>query len=106
MIKTAKTIKGIDIFKSVFVFSFIAFLFSLTSRVYLTNSLAVKGKELRDLTEKRSLLEKEVTRLQFIDANLSSLASIEIKARESGFSDMKDSISTIKPVTVAVLASQ
>ncbi len=72
-------------------------------RMYLTNKLAIKGKELEQLSLNKELLEKEISKISFEISSTSSISYIETEAREKGFIDYKQQIAVISPAPVAAL---
>ncbi len=71
--------------------------------MYLTNKLAIKGKELEQLSLNKELLEKEISKISFEISSTSSISYIETEAREKGFVDYKQQIAVISPAPVAAL---
>ncbi len=92
--------------KILFISTFIIFIVTLGAQVYLTNALALKSKELKELSGKKIDLQKDIAKLKYENSALSSLAYIEEQARTNGFVDMKEPINTTKPASVAVVLSQ
>lgn len=98
---TTKSTKILKIFTHLtFCFLFGSVLF----RIYCANDIAIKNEEFRNLFSQKKELEKELTKLKFIDANLSSLTDIESRALKIGFIEYNDSlamINTKEPIPVA-----
>ena len=88
---------------SVFYLTIILFALSIGMRMYLTNKLAIKGKELEQLSLNKELLEKEISKISFEISSTSSISYIETEAREKGFVDYKQQIAVISPAPVAAL---
>lgn len=96
----------LNIFKIVFRFSGVLLVVSVLLQMFITNNLAVRGAELVELDNKKSQLEKEISKLEFEDSSLSSLAYVEGKAKLLGFIKLSDNVLAIKtPSTAAVLPS-
>ena len=96
----------LNIFKIAFRFSGVLLVISVLLQMFITNKLAAKGAELVELDNKKSQLEKEISKLEFEDSSLSSLAYVEGKAKLLGFIKLSDNILAIKaPSTAAVLPS-
>jgi hypothetical protein len=86
-----------NISRSMFKLSVILFVFSIFFQVFFTNNLAIKSKDLNDLSLQKDVLHKEIARLEFEDSKASSLALIEQKAYESGFVKLEKNVLAIKP---------
>lgn len=65
--------------------SLVIFLLTLLTQLFITNDLAIKGKEIVDLDIKRVALEKEISVMQLEQSNFSSLSKIEERALKLGF---------------------
>ena len=84
--------------------SLIAFFVSILSQLYFSNSLAIKTSDLSNLHDIKVELQKEVARLEFEDSVLSSIVSVEKRAKDLGFSDNLDSVYSLDikiPVSLA-----
>jgi len=95
-----------NIFKLSFVFATFLFLSCVVCKLYLCSSLAVKNSELENTINAKKQLEKEISKLSFENSTLSSIDAVERKAREMGFIDMSERLSSIDPnapIQVAVL---
>ncbi len=84
--------------------SSVIFFCSLFGQIYVTNKLAVKGKEMVELESKKISLEKQISELQLEQTSLTSLSYIEQEALKMGFIKNSSYVSTIQPVS-AVTAS-
>lgn len=89
----------------VFYLTIILFTLSIGMRIYLTNRLAIKGKELEELSYSKERLKKEISKLSYEISSSSSISYIETEARKEGFIDYKQQIAVIAPVPVAALIS-
>jgi cell division protein FtsL len=104
-------IKEIRILKLSRTFSLLSFLIltaTIIFRIYTSNQVAVKNEDLKEYYIKRDQLEKELSRLEYIDSTLSSLTEIEVKAKEMGFEELNDTLLTIdtsSPIPVAALSN-
>lgn len=87
----------------VFYLTVVLFTLSIGMRMYLTNKLAIKGKELEEFSATKFALEKEISKLSFEISSTSSISYIETKARGKGFIDYKQQIAVIPPAPVAAL---
>lgn len=88
-------------FKFVFFASIFIFIISLVAQLYVTNQLAVQGKEMVMLQERKAELAKEISEMELEQSKYASLKYIEIEADKLGFVGNKDYVSTISPVTSA-----
>lgn len=77
---------------------------SLFGQIYVTNKLAVKGKEMVRLEARKVQLEKEISELKLQQTAYTSLYHIEQEAKKLGFVENTSYVSTIQPVK-AVTAS-
>jgi cell division protein FtsL len=101
-------IKILKICKSLSLLSLLILVTSIIFRIYSSNQIAVKNEDLKEYYVKREQLEKELSRLEYVNSTLSSLTEIEIKARAAGFIDLNEtllSIDTKSPVPVASLSN-
>ncbi len=74
--------------------------------MYVSNTTALKGKDFRELNERKQQLEKDIAYLQFEDSNLSSLTNVEARARQLGFVEMKEPLTLITTPSLASLYRQ
>lgn len=96
----------LNVFKIAFRFSGVLLVVSIFLQMFITNKLAVKGAELAELDARKSQLEKEISKLEFEDSSLSSLAYVETAANALGFVKLTSNILAIKaPSTAVVLPS-
>lgn len=91
--------------KHIFTASVCIFTFSVFTQLYVSNRLAVKGKEMVALDSKKTLLAKEISELRLESASLSSLAYIESVSKQRGFVENTSFILTINPVTTTARAT-
>lgn len=98
--KTHTTAKGIC------ATSFCLLIATMLFQMHVTNETALKGRDFKDLYEKKKGLEKEIARLKFEDANLSSLTYVETRAYELGYVKMTGSIVPLTPPALASLGTQ
>lgn len=101
--KKIKPLFLINFYTSVFYLTIILFTLSIGMRIYLTNKLAIRGKELKELSLSKETLEKEISELSFEISSVSSISYIDTKARTKGFIDYNQQIAMISPAPVAVL---
>lgn len=95
-----------NIYKVVFIGAVFLFIATLSFQVYISNSTALKGKDFRELYDKKEALNKEIAYLEYEDSQLSSLSYIEQKAGELGFQEMTEPLLPIKPPALAALNVQ
>ena len=109
MQKLPTHLKKLNLFKLFYVLTLVTLFGSILFRVYCSNILAIKNTELRNFSLKKIDLEKEVSKLDYIDSGLSSLSSLEEKARTLGFVDQTDSLVSLNPdspTSVAALSDR
>ena len=70
---------------------------SIVFRIYSANIIVVKNSELKTLNTRKSDLEREVSRLSYVDSTYSTLSDIEKKARSLGFTDYSESLLSLNP---------
>lgn len=98
-----------NLIKTLYIITFLGIISSIIFRVYCSNILAEKNSELRSLYSKKIDIEKELSRLSYIDAELSSLKAIESRAKSNGFIELQGtllSIDTDSPSSVAALTGR
>jgi len=64
---------------------FVCFAVSLILQVIITNKYAIKGNEMNRLKETKHELERQISLVTLEIVDSSSLASVEVKAKELGF---------------------
>ncbi|OGC38744.1 hypothetical protein A3K42_01760 [candidate division WWE3 bacterium RBG_13_37_7] len=92
--------------KKFYILSAVMLLVSITFRVYSANCLVVDNKKLIELYAKKDSIEREMLRLSYKNAELSSLSTIEKKASELGFIPLTSSLLSVDiktPVSIASL---
>lgn len=92
-------------YKHFLVLSIFLFISCCGFKLYLSNSLAIKNSQLKDLFDRKSQLEKEVTLLSYEDSVLSSMKEIEIRANQLGFVPMKEKLISLDPESLAKVNS-
>lgn len=92
-----------NLYPMVFYLTVLLFFMSLGMRMYLTNKLATKGKELEELSQDKNKLERDISKLSLEISSYSSMTFIESVAREKGFVDYRQQIAVISYAPVAVL---
>jgi len=75
-------IEVVKLFLMLTVFAFIA---SLGYRIHSAGKLAVKNEALKEYTEKKTALEKEIALLEYENSKYSSLKYLETSASALGF---------------------
>ncbi|NMB69666.1 hypothetical protein GYA27_00480 [candidate division WWE3 bacterium] len=76
--------KNIDLSKMFLVLAVLSFVASLGYRIHSAGKLAVKNEALKQYTEKKSALEKDLALLEFEDSKYSSLKYLESSASRMG----------------------
>jgi len=97
------------IFKAIFIFSVFSFVSSVGCKLYFCNSIVIKNEEFEKAFAKRENLEKEIEKLSYESSKLSSIVYIEDTAKEMGFVEMTDGITSIDldaPIQVAALTQK
>ena len=64
-------------------------------RVHCSTNMAVKNHELKELSHRKEELKKDILSLTYKDSASSSLAMVEVKARELGFVELTEPIYAI-----------
>jgi hypothetical protein len=104
-----KRLKYMNMYKCLFVFTSVLLFASVLCRICLSNALVGDNKKLSDLYMQKESLEKEVSKLSYLDASLSSLDHIEQRSKELGFVSMQESLLALDrnaPVSIATIISQ
>lgn len=91
--------------KNIFVLSVCIFTFSVFMQLFVSNRLAVKGKEMVALDTKKTLLAKEISELELESTHFSSLAYIEALSKQKGFVENTSFVLTINPITTTARAA-
>jgi cell division protein FtsL len=92
--------------KNILTLSVCLFLVTFVAQVFVSNKLAVEGKGMVALYEKRLTLEKEISEMQLEQSSHASLSYIEEKSKELGFEKNSNYVSIISPVSsTAVIPS-
>lgn len=87
-------------------FCFALLFISFFSNLFIANKMAIKGKEMMDLSDKKTKLEKEISVLSLEISTLSSFNHVESEALKLGFVEMKDPVTPIIPANVAVVTNE
>lgn len=88
----------------VYILSIVSLIFSLLFRVYFSNSLVTDNTKLSSLYLEKSSLEKEISRLTYVENSLSSLTAVESRAYNLGFVKMENNLLGLNPVTFTTIA--
>jgi cell division protein FtsB len=97
-------VKKIDFLKLSFKLSALSLFISLFAQIYISNSVAIKSDELMRYQEQKNELERKISKLEYEDSQLSSLAYLETRAKELGFVKFSDNVLAIKdPSTASIL---
>ena len=92
--------------KLIFLLSLFVFILSVGFKFYLCSSVTVRNGEFEQAFLRKKELEEDINRLRSQSFYLSSISSIEKRARELGFVDMSErliSLDLSAPDQVAVL---
>ncbi len=81
-----RSISGPNYITILLIFSTFSFILTLAVQMYVTNGLAIKGKEIVQLEQRRAQLEKDISELALEQAKYSSLKYVEEQAYSMGFS--------------------
>lgn len=102
--KKTVNIKDIDFAKLTFKFSAALLFTSIFAQVYISNSVAIKSEDLVELQKQKKEIEKQISKLEYEDSQLSSLSYLETKAKELGFVKFTENVLAIKdPSTASIL---
>lgn len=85
--------------KLIFFTSTVVFILSLVGQLYVTNHLAVKGREMVQLQEQKAQVSKEISELKLEQSKYTSLHYIEREAYALGFVKNDSYVSAIAPTT-------
>jgi hypothetical protein len=92
-------------FKRIVVFSSLLFVLSLCSKLVLCGVTTIENGKVQAIFFKKSALEKEISRLSYIDSTLSSIAYIEDKAKNMGFTNMESRLNSLDPTAPIQVAA-
>ena len=84
-----------SIAKTTLIVNIVLFLLSLVFQLIVSNATGLKGEELAKLEKEKSLLQKQVSDLEYQSFSLSSLALVEQRAYALGFEKIKESIAAL-----------
>ena len=76
--------------------SLVALVVSVLVRIYFSNSLVSDNRHLNDLFTKRDELKKEISRLTYVENNLSALDVLEQRSTSLGFVKMTNSLLSLE----------
>ena len=91
--------------KTFLVLSIFLFAIGALTKMFLSTNIAIKSGELKNLFEQKSQLEKEVSKLSYENASISSITSVEERAKKLGFVEMKDRLLSLDPHAPIQVAS-
>lgn len=86
--------------------SFVMLVGSLALQVAVTNKYAVKGSEMVSLMDQEQQLQKEISLLRLEVSEVSSMAYIETRAAELGFTEYNSQVAAIGSPQFAALTEQ
>ncbi len=98
-------LKNSSIFKYCLYGSIALFVLSLCLKMYFSSVYSVKNIELQKISKREEEVQKEISRLSYEDSNLSSLKTIEDRARNLGFIDMQEGVASLNLNTPSQVAS-
>lgn len=90
-------------YKTILTCSLVLLVVSFAAQLYVSNRLAVKGKEMVALTQKHAQLQKELSEMKLQASENSSLAYIEQRAYEQGLVPNTQSVLTISTITTTAV---
>lgn len=76
----------------IYILSIIGLFVSVLCKVYFSNCLVVDNQKLTSLYTQKSDLQKEISRLSYIENNLSSLSNVEKRSLSLGFVPMENTL--------------
>lgn len=88
----------------IYTLSIVSLVFSLLFRVYFSNSLVSDNTKLSQLYLEKNNLEKEISRLTYVENGLSSLNVVESRALALGFVKMENNLLGLTPATFTTIA--
>jgi len=90
--------------RKIYTMSLIVFVVSVLVKLYFSNSLVSDNRHLNELSLKRDDLQKEISRLTYVENNLSALNILEQRAYSLGFVKMTDSLISLDINTSTAIA--
>lgn len=100
-----KTLKINKIIRMSFLASAVLFVLSVGFKLYLCGSLAVKNNDLEQAFLQKQKLSEDISKLTYIDSKLSSISSVEERAKQLGFVEMTSRILSLNPDVPAQVAA-
>lgn len=88
-------------FRKIYRATVIAFVISLLSQIYVSNTQALKGKDLVLAQTQRENVLKEIARLEYDKSSVFSLSKVEDRAKVLGFVAFIGDVNVIKGSTFA-----
>ncbi len=81
---------------SLFIFTLLLFIMTLTLRMSVASRLTQSTVEMIDLTERKAQLENELMVLRYQDSSLSSLSTLEERAKSQGFIPVTENLLSLE----------
>ena len=82
-------------FKLIFLFSIFIFISSVGFKFYLCSVVTIKNSEFEQAFLRKKELEEDIDKLRSQSAYLSSIGSIEKRAKELGFVEMSERLASL-----------
>jgi cell division protein FtsL len=87
-----------------YILSIVSLIVSVLFRVYFSNSLVSANTQLSSLYLEKDLLQKEISRLTYVENELSALNIMEYRAANMGFVKMENNLLGLNINTTAAIA--
>jgi len=100
-----KALNNEKTYKITLTLSILVFIFSLVSKFCLCGSITVKNSSLKDIYAQKIELEKEISKLSYIDSTMSSISYVDQKAKSLGFVEMNSRLLSLDPQAPVQIAS-
>ena len=88
----------------IYTLSLIGLFVSVLARIYFSNCLVSDNTKLNSLFAKRDGLQKEISRLTYLENSYSALNIVEARAYSLGFTKMSDSLASLNINTSSAIA--
>lgn len=90
--------------RKIYTLSLIGLFVSVLARIYFSNCLVADNAKLNSLFAKRESLQKEISRLTYLENSFSALNVLESRAYSLGFVKMTDSLASLNVNTTDAIA--
>jgi len=90
--------------RKIYILSLIGLFVSVLARMYFSNCLVADNEKLNSLFTKRDGLQKDISRLTYLENSFSALNIVEERAKSLGFVKMTDSLASLNINTSSAIA--